>query len=238
LIKSLDIAVPLFNEEDGVKNLYIEIQKVKKTLNNKNIDVKILLVNDGSTDETEEKLKYFFCNISDVLIINHAKNQNLGGFLNTVIGMSKSEFVVFLDSDCTFAPAEIVNMISEIDDITDIVNGSPYHPNGNILGVKPARLLISKTANRIYRLLVRRDLFTYTSIFKMYRNAVIKNINIENSGFVAVTELFVKGLEISRKTVEFPCELSIRTTGESKINILNSLVSHIKFMFKIRFNKV
>jgi dolichol-phosphate mannosyltransferase len=238
MIKSLDIAIPLFNEEDSVENLYTEIQKVKETLNNNNIYVKILLVNDGSTDKTEKKLNQYFKNMADVLIINHSKNKNLGGFLNTVIGKSNSEFVVFLDSDCTFAPIEIVNMVNEIDDITDIVNGSPYHPSGSILGVKHSRLLISKTANRIYQLLVRRDLFTYTSIFKLYRNDLIKNIKIENKGFVAVTELFVKGLKKSRKTVEFPCQLSIRTTGESKINILNSLINHVKFMFKIKFNQI
>ena len=238
MIESLDIAIPLYNEENSVEKLYIEIQEVKKILNTKSIKVKILLVNDGSTDKTEEMLNFYFKNLSNVLIINHEKNKNLVGFLNTILNISKSEFVVFLDSDCTFAPTEIISMVSKIDATTDIVNGSPYHPNGDVLGVKPSRLLISKTANKIYQILISRDIYTYTSIFKAYRNDLIKDIAVEGKGFVAVAELFIKALKKSRKTIEFPCQLSIRTTGESKINIVNSVISHIKLMYKIKFNRI
>ena len=167
-MNSLDIAIPLFNEEDSIENLSIEIIPILESLKDKKIDSRLILVNDGSDDKTEEKLKEFFNGVSGTKIINHEKNKNLGGFLRTIQKEMSSDFVVFLDSDCTFSPNLIIEMIKTNLEEVDIVNGSPYHPKGKIDGVKQSRLIISKTANYLYRNLVslalwacRRQLSTY-----------------------------------------------------------------------------
>ena len=59
-IKSLDIAVPLFNEEESVENLYVEILPILKALNDQEIETRLLLLNDGSSDKTLEKLNDCF----------------------------------------------------------------------------------------------------------------------------------------------------------------------------------
>ena len=188
-MNSLDIAIPLFNEEDSIENLSIEIIPILESLKDKKIDSRLILVNDGSADKTEEKLKEFFNGVSGTKIINHEKNENLGGFLRTIQKEMSSDFVVFLDSDCTFSPNLILEMIKTNLEEVDIVNGSPYHPKGKIDGVKQSRLIISKTANYLYRNLVSKEVYTFTSIFKMYRSEKIKNIEIHFNDFVAVTEL-------------------------------------------------
>ena len=237
-IKSLDIAVPLFNEEESVENLYIEFLPILKALNDQKIETKLLLFNDGSSDKTLEKLNYFFTNVQNAKIINQDENQNLGGFLRTIQNEIESQFVVFLDSDCTFNPKLILDMIKmNIEDV-DVINGSPYHPQGVIDGVKPSRLIISKTANYIYRILITKNVYTFTSIFKMYRSEKIKNIDIKFNDFVAVTELFIKTIKQGSKVIEFPTTLSIRQTGESKIRILQSIVNHIKLMTLLLIKKI
>ena len=135
-----------------------------------------------------------FTNVQNTKIINHEENQNLGGFLRTIQNEIKSQFVVFLDSDCTFNPKLILDMVKINIENVDVVNGSPYHPQGVIDGVKPSRLIISKTANNIYRKLVTGNVYTFTSIFKMYRSEKIKNIDIKFNDFVAVAELFILSL--------------------------------------------
>ena len=124
-----------------------------------------------------------------------------------------------------------------IEDV-DVINGSPYHPQGVIDGVKPSRLIISKTANYIYRILITKNVYTFTSIFKMYRSEKIKNIDIKFNDFVAVTELFIKTIKQGSKVIEFPTTLSIRQTGESKIRILQSIVNHIKLMTLLLTKKI
>ena len=56
---SLTIAIPLYNEEDGVENLYKELNKEIQYLQ-EFVDLNIVLVNDGSTDRTQELLESFF----------------------------------------------------------------------------------------------------------------------------------------------------------------------------------
>ena len=229
---SLTIAVPLYNEEAGIKNLSgILIPVIDELKLNRSI--KTILVNDGSTDNTEKLLFQYFSKVPNLKIINHEKNLNLGGFLNTIIKNCETELVVFLDSDCTFDPNYIFDMLKLVDDDTDVINGSPYHPKGKIDGVKKSRLFISYSCNFIYKKITRVDTHTFTSIFKMYRMSSIKDIEIQNEGFVSVAELFVKSAQKGSSVKEFPCTLSIRQLGESKIHIVNSIVNHIKFITQL-----
>tara|TARA_B100001996_G_C18671087_1_gene596770 strand:+ start:3580 stop:4290 length:711 start_codon:yes stop_codon:yes gene_type:complete len=229
---SLTIAVPLYNEEDGVLNLYEVLAPIVEKLRLSRM-VEILLVNDGSTDNTKDLLVKYFSNLPNLKIINHKNNLNLGGFLNTTIKNCNTELVVFLDSDCTFHPKYIFEMLELMDSDLDIVNGSPYHPGGKIDGVNKIRLLISYSCNLIYRKITKVEAYTFTSIFKMYRLKAIKNIQIENKGFVSVAELFIKSAQQGASVKEFPCTLSIRQLGESKIRIVSSIIDHLKLIVQL-----
>lgn len=229
---SLTIAIPLFNEEEGIKKLHMVLTPIIERLKSDR-PINTILVNDGSTDNTEKLLFEYFSKISNLKIINHDKNLNLGGFLTTIINNCETDLVVFLDSDCTFDPGYIFDMLEILDEKTDIINGSPYHPDGKIDGVKKSRLAISYLCNFIYRRITKVKSYTFTSIFKMYRTNTIKNIEIYNTGFVSVAELFIRSVQNGSSTKEFPCTLSIRQVGESKIHIVSSVIDHLKFMLKI-----
>jgi len=229
---SLTIAVPLYNEEEGVLNLYEVLAPIVEKLRLSRM-VEILLVNDGSTDNTKDLLVKYFSNLPNLKIINHKNNLNLGGFLNTTIKNCNTDLVVFLDSDCTFHPKYIFGMLELMNSDLDIINGSPYHPDGKIDGVNKIRLLISYLCNLIYRKITKVETYTFTSIFKMYRLEAIKNIQIENKGFVSVAELFIKSAQQGASVKEFPCTLSIRQLGESKIQIVSSIIDHLKFITQL-----
>ena len=197
-----------------------------------------MFVDDGSSDDTFQLRTDNFSSLDNCKIVKHEINQNLNGFLKTVIELCDTEFVVFLDSDCTFDPLNIFEMVELLQPNIDIVNGSPYHPHGSVEGVKKGRLLISNGANFIYKLLINKDVYTYTSIFKMYRTSKIKNINLNTPGFVSVSELFIKCILNGAKVVEYPCTLSIRKYGDSKIRIVNSIKNHVQFMSRLFFLKL
>ena len=170
---TIDVAIPLYNEESSVEKLFLELTNL---INNFDENVlNFILVNDGSTDKTKEKIEKFFLDFPNFTLINHSENLNLDGFLKTIQKNCKSDYVVFLDSDCTFKPMDIIKMIDLCNKNPnfDIINSSPYHEHGLINGVKPSSLLISKTANQIYRLLVKK-IATYTSIFKLYKKDILK----------------------------------------------------------------
>ena len=233
---SLTVAIPLYNESATIPYLKSRLDLMLEKSNHNNL--KILFVDDGSSDDTFQLLTNHFSSLDNCKIVKHEINQNLNGFLKTEIELCDTEFVVFLDSDCTFDPLNIFEMVKLLQPNTDIINGSPYHPHGTVEGVKKGRLIISNGANFIYKLLINKDVYTYTSIFKMYRTSKIKNINLNTPGFVSVSELFIKCILNGSKVVEYPCTLSIRKYGDSKIRILNSIKNHMQFMSRLFFLKL
>ena len=232
---SITIAIPLFNEEDGIENLYKQLDDEIENLKQLG-EIKILLIDDGSTDKTSDLLKQFFYS-DDYKIITHTKNLNLGGFFKTAIGNCQTDYIAFLDSDCTYSPKLIAEMYELTKEGYEIINASPWHPKGRVVGLSTFRILVSKIANLMYRLIVGKKIYTSSSICKIYKNEIIKNIKIENKGFVSVTELYTKALLKDFNFYEFPCTLTVRKFGTSKIKILPTAVEHIKYMIYLLINK-
>lgn len=228
--ESLTIAIPFFNEEESIPNLHSEIIDVLVQIKQDRV-VDLVLVNDGSSDDTAELLNKYFSDVENSQIIHHKENKNLDGFLNTAIKNCSTDLIVFLDSDCTFSPTYIIDMLDFLDSETDIINGSPFHPDGSVEGVNKARLMLSYFSNFIYRKITSKNIYTFTSIFKLYRLNIISDIKLENKGFVSVSELFIKSLNKEAAAKEFPCTLTIRNFGESKIRIIQSIKNHLKFMY-------
>lgn len=225
---SLGIYIPLYNEEEGISQLKKELNKLEELLVN-NCDYDVNFVDDGSTDATLELLIKNFTG-KQYNIIKHTENKNLGGFLKTSIDNCKKEYIAFLDSDCTYSPSLISEMFDKAISGISIVSASPYHPEGSVVGVGPIRLKLSKSVNLIYRYISGRDIYTTSSICKMYKMAIVRDIKITRKNFVAVTELFTKSILLTDKILDLPCVLSTRLYGESKLDIYSNIYDHVKYI--------
>ncbi len=229
--KSLSIYIPLYNEEEGVENLSIKLKLVEKELGVVS-KFKIILIDDGSTDNTLKKLHHFF-SAEKYKILSHKENKNLGGFLKTALSDCETEYISFLDSDCSYSPQLLVSMFKKSLEGFQIVSASPYHPNGNVKDVGEIRLFLSKSINYIYGIILKRKIYTTSSICKIYETELAKKINITRDNFVAITELFTKSLTLTNKIYEYPCELKPREYGKSKMNIFSNIFDHIKYLFHL-----
>ncbi len=214
---SLGIYIPLYNEEEGIDHLESELAKLELLLKDK-CNYEIILIDDGSIDNTLELLKEKF-NKKLYRVISHSENKNLGGFLKTSIKDCQKDFIAFLDSDCTYNPSLLNEMYDLSLDGFSVVNASPYHPKGIVVGVGKIRLFLSKSVNRVYRFISGKDFYTTSSICKIYKTELIKKIPITRKNFIAVTELFTKCMLITNKGIDFPCTLSTRLFGVSKLDI-------------------
>ena len=83
-----------------------------------------------------------------------------------------TDVVCSMDCDCTYDPHELGSMIPLLADDVDVVTASPYHPLGTVRNVPRWRLFLSKSLSRLYRVVLRQKLYTYTSCFRVYRRAV------------------------------------------------------------------
>ena len=113
----------------------------------------------------------------------------------------------------------------------DIVNASPYHPNGEVVGVGKVRLFLSKSVNLVYRFISRKNFYTTSSICKIYKTELAKSVKITRKNFVSVSELFTKSILSTDKVIDYPCTLSTRQYGTSKLDIYSNIFDHLKYIF-------
>ena len=225
---SLTLYFPLFNEEEGVRNLYNEIKKNESGF--KEIGkFSIVFIDDGSTDKTLNLLKKYFSEKNFKIII-HNNNKNLGGFLRTAISDCDTEFIGFLDSDLSYSIPTFLEMVKKSQSGFDIVNASPYHPKGSVVNVSKLRLIPSIFVNFIYRFLTKKEIYTSSSICKIYRLSLLKKVKLENEGFVTVVELLTKASLLTESFYELPCTLKGRVYGTSKIKFVKVVFGHLSYI--------
>lgn len=225
----LSIVVPCYNEGQIIPHLAEQLNPVLQELEKK-YSVELVFVDDGSTDKTLELLNRYFGNRKNTKILKHDKNKNLGAALKTGFSAVSGDIIVTIDSDCTYPPKEIPKLLSLLDNETDIVTASPYHPNGMAKNVPPYRMFLSRTVSKIYGLLLKQNIYTYTALFRAYKKNVIKNTKIKSDNFLAVIELLVFAVQKGYKVRELPTTLYSRKYGVSKMKLLSTIMAHLKFI--------
>jgi dolichol-phosphate mannosyltransferase len=228
-VHSLSVVIPCYNESEGIPSMRERLSAVLPALRRR-AEVELVLVDDGSSDGSAELLEAAFADVDGARVVRHAQNRGLGAALRTGFAHAKGSVIVTCDSDGTYPFEEIPALLDRLAPGVDIVTASPYHPDGGIENVPAVRVAISKSASLCYRLLVGRDVHTYTALFRAYRREVIEQIVTRADGFLMVTELLVESILAGFHTVEYPATLRVRRYGQSKAKVLRITRTHLGYM--------
>ena len=232
---SISIVVPCFNEVESIPNLADHLTRTKQEL--RDYDLEFVFVDDGSSDETYHVLCDYFSAWENAKIVRHEENQGLMAAVMTGAKLGRGEIICTIDSDCTYDPTRIIDLLPELDPGVGMVTGSPYHPQGAILNVPTWRVWISYSASWLYRIILKSRIYCYTSSFRAYRKSAIDGIELQNGGFVGTTEILWKLEQNGWHIKEVPSILSVRQFGQSKIRIVQVTIDHLKMMARILFSR-
>ncbi|MCR4405875.1 MAG: glycosyltransferase family 2 protein [Anaerolineae bacterium] len=237
----LSIVIPCYNEAENVPKIQAEFFPVATELA-KTHSLEVIFVDDGSTDETWQTLVNTFGHRHEsrisVRFERHQVNRGLGAAIRTGFAAARGEVIVTTDSDGTYKFSEIPALLSCLTPDVDIVTASPYHPAGGVEGVPAYRLLLSRGSSAIYRLLVNWHVHTYTCLFRAYRREVIEHVAFESDGFLAGTELLVKGMLMGYRVAEYPSVLHSRVFGTSKAKLVRTILAHLRFQARILLHRL
>ena len=233
----VSIVVPCFNEETALDQLHKSWSRVRAVLEPK-YDLQLILVDDASTDATWGAMHALFQDEPNCSFIRHPANRGVSAAILTGIREAKTKIVCSIDSDCTYDPSELEKLIPMLRSGVDLVTGSPYHPLGEVLAVPGWRLFFSRTASRLYRLLLRQKLYTYTSCFRVYRRSAILKLKLRQNGFLGVAELIAKLDLQGLGVVECPTTLRARIHGTSKMKIGRAVIGHLSLLGELLCLKV
>jgi len=121
-LEKISILIPSYNEEQNLLDLLPEINKVMKNEKSK-YDFEIIVINDGSLDNTEKKVNELKEKINNLILIN--LKQNMGKAFALDIGIKKcsGNIIASIDADNQYDANDFVKMIDKINDGYDFVNG-------------------------------------------------------------------------------------------------------------------
>lgn len=229
----LSIIVPCFNEGESIPLLKSKLQSV---ISSADFPLEFIFIDDGSTDNTHELLKKNFPNDQ---VLKHEKNMNLGAAVKTGIKSATGELIAVIDSDCSYDPILLIKMYQAISDKNDVIDASAHHPEAGFSANTPFyRVFLSRAVVTMYNFLMGKKEYCYTSMFRLYKAALLKNLVIENNNFLSMTEIKIRLLKRGARFVEIPAKNNFRQFGQSKMKVLRNIMDHLKFMFKILIGRV
>tara|TARA_Y100000768_G_C23960961_1_gene675312 strand:+ start:586 stop:1512 length:927 start_codon:yes stop_codon:yes gene_type:complete len=118
-MKKLSIIIPVFNEESSIHDLVSELNDVFGNDNS----IEVIFINDGSTDSSQSKLEDNVKRHDSFKLVNLYRNYGKSIALQAGIEVSNGNLIATLDSDLQDNPAELKNLISEIENGYDLVTG-------------------------------------------------------------------------------------------------------------------
>lgn len=230
------VVVPVFNEELVLPYLANTLAEVEKDLS-RHYEISFIFVDDGSSDDSWASLHRLFASRPNCTFLRHDRNRGVAAAILTGISHAKTEIVCSIDCDCTYDPRQLAAMIPLLKDGVDMVTASPYHPEGEVVNVPSWRLMLSKTLSRLYRLVLRNRLHTYTACFRVYRRKAVEGLKIRNEGFLGIAEILGRLDLAGGRIVEFPCVLEVRILGHSKMKVLRTIFGHLKLLCRLAWER-
>lgn len=222
-INLLSVVIPSYNEG---KNIINTLEKITPILNSiQGLKYEIIVVNDGSNDNTAEILN----NHPGIRVINRTVNRGYGYSLSEGIEQAAGEWILITDADGTYPLGDIPHLIAETEHY-DMVTGERSKGNVSLSLINKAAKIILKTL--IY-ILTYRWIVDINSGFRVFRKEMVSNTpEIFPAGFSFTTTITLLSV-IERYRVKFvPIEYHKRV-GKSHIKPVRDFISFAILIVRI-----
>ncbi|GAX87634.1 dolichol-phosphate mannosyltransferase [Lebetimonas natsushimae] len=221
----ISVVVPLMNEEDNIKYLIEEVEKALK-----NFDYELILVDDGSTDNTVEEIKKYMNDKTKLIILN--RNYGQTSAMAAGIEVAQGDIIVTIDGDLQNDPSDIPMMIEKLNEGYDVVAGIRAKRQD-----EPVRKFLSKIANKIIRKITGVHITDYGCTLKVFKKDVAKNLQLygELHRFIPILAKIY-----GAKITEVPVKHHERKFGKSKygFNRIFKVISDLMYLvFMQRFGQ-
>jgi len=226
----ISVVVPVYNESENIPD---NLEKMAAALNLTGRTFEIIPVDDGSTDDTFDKLRVCAADNARIRPIGYRVNAGRGKAIRTGLKAARGRYILTIDCDLSYSEEYLTIMYQLLIDNPEIdfVIGSPYMTDGRVKNVPLKRLWISRLGNIILSAAMHGRIKTLTGVLRGYKAEVVKNLDLESDGKEIHLEILSKALASGFTPLEFPAVLSSRKKGSSKFRFRATALSHLVFSF-------
>ena len=221
------VVVPCYNEQAGIPAL---VERLGRLIEGPGRGWEVCFVDDGSADRTFARLLASVHREPWARVLRHPTNMGLGAAVRTGFDYAESPIVCTIDSDCTYAPERLPELVTLVEQGADIATASAWHPGSAAAKGNPFRIALSRGVSGVYKSLIGQDVHTFTCLFRAYRRESLKRIPFRSHGFAAVAEVMLRGILAGYDVRELPMLLEERRFGESKLKVGDAIVAHVSLL--------
>jgi glycosyltransferase involved in cell wall biosynthesis len=205
----LSIVIPVYNEQDNVFPLH---ERVSAALQKVEEDYEVIVVNDGSTDQTEDQLRSLADQDSRFKVVNFRRNFGQTAAMMAGIDFATGDVIIPLDGDLQNDPADIPRLLEKLTEGYDVVSG--WRCNRQDASLK--RNLPSRIANWLISRISGVQLHDYGCSLKAYKKDVLKDVKLygEMHRFIPIYSTWQGG-----RVAEIPVNHFPRIHGRSKYGL-------------------
>jgi len=241
----LSIIIPVYNEENTIRELLTRVQKVP-------LDKEIVVVDDGSNDHTHEILNSF--NDGTIRVYRHSRNRGKGAAVRTGLKIASGDVVLIQDADLEYSPEDYPKLLAPIvEGKADVVYGSRVlgNPEFYQMGlltfskrglVQNPFLLVGffygrRVVTWLTNLLFGSDLTDQPTCYKTFRRSVLKDLELSSEGFEFCSEVTGKVLKAGYRILEVPISYNPRSSSEGKKLTWRDGIRALQTLLEVRFSR-
>lgn len=183
-LSSLTIFFPSLNDARALPELVTKADQVARRVTNR---YEILVINDGSTDNTADVLVALQKRFSRLRVITHSLNKGYGAALKSGFKHAKFDWIFYTDGDGQYDPTELTHLVRLVTPQVDVVNGYKKRRADSWI-----RVIVGDIYNRYAHRVARLPIRDVDCDFRLIRRSVLSNITLVNDSGAICMELIAK----------------------------------------------
>lgn len=213
----LSVVIPVYNEEDCIEKVASDLIS---ELELSAIDYEVLLVNDNSTDSTEQKLNNLINSYERIKIIHSHYPRGFGRAIRSGLAGVTGEAVVIFMGDGSDDARDVIKYYNKILEGYDCIFGSRFIKGSKVAGYPKIKLFLNRMGNKLIQFLFFLSYNDVSNAFKAYRIEAIKAIQPLISQYFNITvEMPLKVIIRGFSYAVVPIGWNGRGSGVSKYHI-------------------
>ncbi len=204
----VSIVLPAFDEASVLHEHVIILLNYLKTLNRR-FRFEILIVNDGSRDQTGDIADQLAAEFHGIRVFHHRRNFGLGQALKTGFAQFRGQYVIVLDIDLSYGPEHVGLLLDQITKSgARMVLASPYKRGGRVVDVPWTRMVFSRVANWFLARSSGVRISTMTCMVRVIDGRFLRSLHLRSTGMDVMPEMIHKARLLRASVEEIPAELN------------------------------